>query len=890
MRRLALALLLLAAAPAAADGTFFTNDELARIDEALALLNMTRADAGFDKLVIDDPWRLSVVNRTLSKPLEAPDVAWGWAGLAEKSPAVILAHAATDLDLLLPAYERVSGPVAEFAATLVAEAFSGLTAEERDRLAAWGYAALVEAEGHDGLFPKPPPEEDPRPMLEFAKSVDRAKLLSAALALLQSIDDLAARTESEGDWLVVAGPGDDIHDLRLNPPMVLVDLGGDDTYFGAASARPGRPVSIVIDLGGDDVYGDGESVSGGAGFMGIGILVDKGDGNDRYFGGHCSQGAGVFGVGILIDEGGNDLYECRDTGQGAGAFGVGLLLDLGAGNDRFHADLFGQGFAYTAGFGLLRNEKGNDVYDAGGVHLHYPLYNDRFQSLSQGFSIGIRPHASGGVAMLVDDEGNDRYSADIYGQGSSYWFSYGGLVDRGGNDTYVLGHYGQGAGIHLSVGCLLDLAGQDLYYDFSGVGIGGAHDFAVGVLVDREGDDYYAGSGGSQGGALTNSFALLLDGGGDDGYSAVRIGATLGGGAAARGMGSIGLFLDLAGKDLHGSPYREGTSWTKEEYGAGIDLPAPPPPAAPPPAPKRLPPGEAEARVRKEAWDEAKGAFDPAKLWALCCQWPVGEMSEIVPAARVRFAELGEEALAKALLAVGTFDGLELLAVQEIVKKAGLSAAPALREMLTDEAILRRAQAAGLLADIGDKDALPAIVALLADRDVGRAALDAIARLGARAHWTEVAALLDSPVERTRVAAARCLEALKATEAIPALAAKMRTGEMFTVRFACEDVLVSFGEAAAPALREIALGSPDLMAKRHGIRALGRMADAFSLFLLRDLLAHEDWRVRYEAAGALGACAAKDPLSAPVASQALLDRAAVEENPHVKSRIAVLLR
>jgi HEAT repeat protein len=210
--------------------------------------------------------------------------------------------------------------------------------------------------------------------------------------------------------------------------------------------------------------------------------------------------------------------------------------------------------------------------------------------------------------------------------------------------------------------------------------------------------------------------------------------------------------------------------------------------------------------------------------------------------------------------------------------------------MLGDEAILRRAQAAGLLADLGDREALPAIVGLLADRDVCRAALDAIARLGAREHHQVVAALLDHPVERTRVAAARCLEALKATEAVPALAAKMRTGEMFTVRFACEDVLVSLGEAAAPVLRELARGSPDPIAKRHGIRALGRMADPFSLFLLRELLAHEDWRVRYEAAGALGAFITKDPLSAPVARAALADRAGTEENPFVKSRLSALLR
>ena len=40
------------------------------------------------------------------------------------------------------------------------------------------------------------------------------------------------------------------------------------------------------------------------------------------------------------------------------------------------------------------------------------------------------------------------------------------------------------------LGVLLDYAGQDLYYNMHGVGTGGAHDWAVGILVDRA-DDFY---------------------------------------------------------------------------------------------------------------------------------------------------------------------------------------------------------------------------------------------------------------------------------------------------------------------------------------------------------------------------------------------------------------
>ncbi|MEN8151080.1 MAG: hypothetical protein ABFS86_14770, partial [Planctomycetota bacterium] len=540
---------------------FFTPPELARIDAGLTLLNMTKRDLAFDKLTQLEEYRrfrLPTVDETLANPLYAATATWEWAQKARLDAAEILWAAIGEL---MPLLEEKGEP---------------LTKEELARLQAWARTRLVSGDEDEERDDGPDPVE----MLDLA----------ARFRLYEVIADAEEFVDMEGRGLEVrrGTPGDDVHDLREDPPQLLIDPGGNDTYIAPASGTPDHPVCIVIDLGGNDTYGNGEDLSCGAGYFGVGILIDRGGGDDVYRSGHMSQGCGVFGVGILSDDGGNDVYECRDTGQGAGAWGVGLLLDRGEGNDRFHADLYGQGFAYVGGFGLLHNEAGNDVYDAGGVHKHYPLFNDRFQSLSQGFSIGMRPHASGGMAFLVDDSGNDRYLCDIYGQGASYWFALGGLVDRDGNDTYTLGQYGQGGGIHLATGVLLDLAGQDLYYNMHGVGTGGAHDFAVGILVDRAGDDYYAGSGGTQGGALTNSFALLLDGGGNDGYCPAKVTHTLGGGRSARGMGSIGLFIDAGGKDLYGTREPNGTSWTKETYGAGIDV------ADPPPVPGQKPPPRAK--------------------------------------------------------------------------------------------------------------------------------------------------------------------------------------------------------------------------------------------------------------------------------------------------------
>jgi hypothetical protein len=871
-----LLLVLLPAGAGEEDGTFLTERELSLVDDALALLNMTRADAGFDKLVLEDDWRLATVDRTLQRPLEAADVAWDWAELARGAPKSILAAAAHELGWRPPAV-LTPEPVALAWAEL-AKIAAKLSESEKEDLVRAAYALLVSEDAHDGVVPKPEREIEPEALLALAAKTDRTASAVAATLLLRALPVLI---ENPPEWVKVAGKGNDVHDLSRDPPRVLIDLGGDDRYIAPARATPDHPIAIVIDMEGNDVYGNGESLSAGAGLFGVGILWDKGEGDDVYRGGHLSQGTGVFGVGILIDEGGSDDYKVRDVGQGAGVFGIGLHLDRGPGNDRFHADLFGQGFAYVGGFGLLHNESGNDIYEAGGVHLHYPLFKDRYQSLSQGFSIGMRPHASGGIGLLVDDAGNDRYACDIYGQGAAYWFAYGALVDRDGNDTYNLGQYGQGGGIHLAIGCLLDLKGQDLYYNMHGVGTGGAHDFAVGLLVDREGDDYYAGSGGTMGGSLTNSFALLIDAQGNDGYCAVKGRHVVGGGRSARGMGSIGLFLDLAGKDMHDTRERDGAVWTQETYGAGIDLLDEPKPKGAPPSRPRLSEDDARKRVDEEA------GHDLEKLWKLASAWAVGEMADVVPVAIERLVAKGAPAMEKALSRVGTRDGLELRAIQEVLKRFKERSIPPLIGMLKDDDRRRRSQAAGLLADLEATQAVDEIVGLFADKKTKIAALDAVARLGVAILWPDVAPLLADDSERVRVAAVRCLQKLKAVRSAPVLIRRLTIADMFTVRFAAEDALVSFGAPVVERLMDLARTAEDLTARRHAIRALGRIAPPEAEGLLWKQMQDPDWRVRFDAAGAL---AAYDNETARGALKTWTEKHRDKEHPYVRARLERVLK
>lgn len=352
-----------------------------------------------------------------------------------------------------------------------------------------------------------------------------------------------------------------------------LDPGGDDRYTLEAS-----PLAVHLDLAGADLWTGGDGTLGGT-IGGVSVLVDVA-GNDIYRAGAASLGAGVAGVGILVDRAGDDSYRGTATAQGAGFAGIGLLLD-GGGSDTYDAQAYAQGYAGVLGVGALWDAGGDDMYRAGGTFGDMAMrLPEHTLSLSQGFSIGLRPDAGGGLGLLVDDGGNDAYVADLFAQGCSYWFSRGYLVDRTGNDRYNMYQYGQGSGIHLSVGGIFDLEGDDAY-TAGHLAQGSSHDLSVGWLVDRMGDDIYAAYSVAQGGSLTNSATFFVDAAGDDSYVA-RLHPSRGAGRFDRNRGSIGVFVDASGEDRYDDvgPGNEATlrSWA---YGIGVDgiarLPPPDP-------------------------------------------------------------------------------------------------------------------------------------------------------------------------------------------------------------------------------------------------------------------------------------------------------------------------
>ena len=293
-------------------------------------------------------------------------------------------------------------------------------------------------------------------------------------------------------YVVFGGPSND----SFPDALISVDAGGDDTYGN---------VLFGIDAGGNDTYNG----SVGYGLFTVSAFVDV-EGDDMYNG--DGQGAGFSGFGALLDLSGNDTYRGKVFSQGAGYNGGGLLLDL-SGDDTYYAHQKAQGFGWVRGVGILADLSGNDTYRMEDSLILFPSPQDprHNASLGQGMGFGERRdffdgHSlAGGVGFLLDAEGDDRYSAGVFAQGSGYWLGTGVLYDGGGNDAYSGVWYVQGAAAHFAIGVLEDASGDDAYLATRSTSQGVGHDFSYGILIDGKGRDTYTcgnlclGSGNAQG-------------------------------------------------------------------------------------------------------------------------------------------------------------------------------------------------------------------------------------------------------------------------------------------------------------------------------------------------------------------------------------------------------
>ncbi len=367
---------------------------------------------------------------------------------------------------------------------------------------------------------------------------------------------LAAR-KCEAGWIVIGGPDSNTYDMsRL---AGVIDVGGDDVYQYPKGARPA--VQVIVDLAGNDQYA-GQGIGPGSAVMGVSLINDCA-GNDRYKGDFVTNGAGVMGIGILLDRAGDDRYEGFSWCDGAGVYGAGAIIDL-AGGDTYVASVDSQAIGGPKGLGLILDAAGSDVYRANGP---IPSVYDTpavAYSMSQAVGLGFRRYDSGGIGIIEDLSGNDRYEGGEFSQGGGYYFGLGLLHDRAGSDVYFGNRYSQAFAAHDAIGMLIDDAGDDDYWSMTAAGQSGSWDRTVTMLLDRAGNDTYRGDGLSQGAAAMQAIAWLIDLEGNDHY--------VGAGTAVQGQGagnnysyhatgafSWSLLLDASGgSDFYSSGRKDG--------------------------------------------------------------------------------------------------------------------------------------------------------------------------------------------------------------------------------------------------------------------------------------------------------------------------------------------
>ncbi len=362
----------------------------------------------------------------------------------------------------------------------------------------------------------------------------------------------------DNGYVVIGGPGDNRYSMdRL---YAVIDIGGNDVYEWPNVVPP--ETQTIVDLDGDDRY-YAHSGGPGAGWLGVSVLLDV-SGSDQYRSALGGCGAGAFGFGFLFDEAGADSYRCAAWSAGAGLYGAGVLVDRGEEADVYDSEVFSQGVGGPRGLGILIDAGGSDFYRANGpVQSAYDTQGS-FMGFSQGVGVGIRPYDSGGVGVLLDFGGDDRYEGGEFSQGGGYYWGAGLLYDATGDDLYFGSRYAQGFAAHQAFGMLYDLSGDDVYWAMTAAAQGAAWDQSIAALFDGDGDDVYRAQTLSQGAAAQQSRALLRDVAGDDVYwSSGRNTQGAAGDNAyhfqpQNPVYSLGVLVDEAGDDRYTSGLLDG--------------------------------------------------------------------------------------------------------------------------------------------------------------------------------------------------------------------------------------------------------------------------------------------------------------------------------------------
>jgi hypothetical protein len=353
--------------------------------------------------------------------------------------------------------------------------------------------------------------------------VSSVQALASVLASGQAVPRVQWQCDTPLGLILIDTFGADDTRMLANP-LLVVDVGGDDRYLFERRDAHNR-ISVLLDHGGNDRYrAAAPGADPSAGILGYGVLWDA-QGNDVHVGGDFAQGAALFGMALLHDAQGDDSYAARGFAQAFAMAGLAVLHDA-AGNDSYRAATHAQASGGPAAVALLLDAAGDDHYALVNEPLVLPSSQlpGRNASMGQGAGRGVSMPVGaalvpGGLGLLLDLQGNDRYVGQVFAQGVGYLGGSGLLFDGGGSDTFEAAWYSLGAAAHQAVGVLVKRGtGNDSYRSTHATALAAAHDGSVAVFADEGGDEHYALGEFGLGAESEGGRAVFRDGGGTDTY------------------------------------------------------------------------------------------------------------------------------------------------------------------------------------------------------------------------------------------------------------------------------------------------------------------------------------------------------------------------------------
>ncbi len=878
------------------DAAGFGPRELKAIEETLYTINVKPSDLGYRKGPLPvDPCRLPLIQTMMHDPISIPAQADRLLNPLRKGarPSEVMALLAAEMpggekldvsdlkpvEVRLTAGEVSQTPewiqpiIARLAGAYLASraerdlAFEDLKPEDRALLLDNIYGFLQEEDlGFKFLEII---QKDPAPYWKILESVKYEHIWRSGLYMMREIeaacDALKKAPPQWKNWKGVA---------RVQTPE-------GDVLIGGGGNRYEQPAGVIIDLGGQNTY---------VGAATRAWIVNF-EGGNRYKAPSISLGAGILDCRVLWDWQGDDDYEGQSMTQGFGAFGMGLLINEG-GRNTYRADMFAQGAARTWSAALLANRGGHNVFQAGGKYVHKPLLEKEgfTESMAQGFAIGFRgdnsgtPSRSGGIGLLWSGAGYNTYAGGTYCQGASYWFSFGCLCDDGGNNQYVANYYSQASAMHMTVAALLTHGSQNVYAINIGASHAIGHDWGIAVLWTEGGSNLYAAGGATASTANANGVSIFVTSAGNNRYM-------LDGPVAAnfaRDTGSVALFVELGGKSVYlNKDFKDGgIRIDKGPWGVARSFgeAAAPPPATP--TTGAATPQEADAIVGDPRTHHGPLGSRPLadekeldKLYDDACLWAVGSTRNQAWAARWKLIEMGLPAaqwIAEKKLASAqslTFECLEPL-FEEFGPESHKFLIEALRSKDNNEV----GNALRLVIAVNATDAGAEVMRILKDNDkLRRMAAAAAAILGIKEAAPLIIGSCNEKEPMSQLSTALAMVKLAEPSAMPWLLAHIQNTEL-PVRDACGDALAKIGAPAVPALTALAHGT-DIPAARVAIRVLGQIGNQQCLQAVLARQNDPDWGVRLSV---LQALRAMKPADAKTAFDAAL---AKEPDARVKAAI-----